>query len=396
MNIETPQTAKTAGVKLPGPRRVWISPSLMCADACRAEEEVESLERLGVDFLHFDLMDAHFVPNMPMGLGVIESLRPRTSLPFDVHCMVDKNDWFIEELARMGVDRISIHAESSVHLDRSLSLIRSHGIKAGVALNPATPLTALEYVLDRFDFVLLMTVNPGFAGQKLVPVTLTKIADCQRLFSKRNVNALIEVDGNVSFDNIPKMVRAGADILVAGTSSLFLRGGSREDNMKRLRRAVESGLEETPKNSEEAGDPATGEADLYLSSEDDVVTCCRKETGGEGPDIVVTTCASIEAHEQAVDMVAHRGYVNLFGGLPKSARPMNLLSNTIHYKECFLTGSHGCVPRHHALALKLLEEHVVHVEPLITHHFSLDDIHEAFETMESRQGMKVVVHPHGN
>ena len=139
------------------------------------------------------------------------------------------------------------------------------------------------------------------------------------------------------------------------------------------------------------------EADVYLSSEEeDVVRRSGEETGGEGPEIVITTCGSVEAHEQAIEMVAHRGYVNLFGGLPKDARPMNLLSNTIHYKECFLTGSHGCVPRQHELAVRLLEKGLVRVEPLITHHFPLDRIQEAFETMESRRGMKIVVHPNGS
>ena len=141
----------------------------------------------------------------------------------------------------------------------------------------------------------------------------------------------------------------------------------------------------------------TYEADAYIySEEEDVVARCRAETGGEGPDIVMTTCGSVEAHEQAVEMVRHRGYVNLFGGLPKTARPMNLLSNVIHYKECFLTGSHGCVPRHHELAVELLEKGLVRVKPLITHHFSLDAINDAFAAMESRQGMKVVIHPHGS
>jgi L-iditol 2-dehydrogenase len=136
-------------------------------------------------------------------------------------------------------------------------------------------------------------------------------------------------------------------------------------------------------------------ADLYLASEEvDIVEACREATGGEGPDIVITTCGSVEAHEQAIAMVAHRGYVNLFGGLPKSERPMQVLSNTIHYKECFVTGSHGCVPRHHELAVKLLENGSVRVKPLITHHFPLSEIDKAFETMESRKGMKIAVHPH--
>ena len=129
------------------------------------------------------------------------------------------------------------------------------------------------------------------------------------------------------------------------------------------------------------------EADAYIASEEeDVIERCKEETEGEGPDIVVTTCGSVEAHEQAVEMVAHRGYVNLFGGLPKTMRPMSVLSNVIHYKECFVTGSHGCVPRHHELAVRLLEKGLVRVKPLITHHFPLIEIDKAFEAMESRQG----------
>jgi L-iditol 2-dehydrogenase len=126
-----------------------------------------------------------------------------------------------------------------------------------------------------------------------------------------------------------------------------------------------------------------------------VVARCRQETGGEGPDVVMTTCPSVEAHEQAIEMVAHRGCVNLFGGLGKHVRPMSVLSNTIHYKECFVTGSHGCVPRHHELAVKLLEKGLVRVEPLITHRFPLDEINQALQTVESKQGMKVIVRPHG-
>ncbi len=137
------------------------------------------------------------------------------------------------------------------------------------------------------------------------------------------------------------------------------------------------------------------EADAYIASEEeDVIERCKEETGGEGPDIVITTCGSVEAHEQAVEMVAHRGYVNLFGGLPKTMRPMSVLSNIIHYKECFVTGSHGCVPRHHELAVRLLEKGMVRVKPLITHHFPLIEIDQAFEAMESRKGMKIMIHPH--
>lgn len=137
------------------------------------------------------------------------------------------------------------------------------------------------------------------------------------------------------------------------------------------------------------------EADAYIyAEEEDVVARCRQETGGEGPDVVITSCGSVEAHEQAIEMVAHRGYVNLFGGLGKNVRPMSVLSNVIHYKECFVTGSHGSVPRQHELAVKLLEAGKVRVAPLITHRFPLQSINEAFQTMESKQGMKIVVKPH--
>jgi len=137
-------------------------------------------------------------------------------------------------------------------------------------------------------------------------------------------------------------------------------------------------------------------ADVYINpKEEDVIARCRQETGGEGPDVVMTTCPSVEVHEQAIQMVAHRGYVNLFGGLGKNVRPMSVLSNTIHYKECFVTGSHGCVPRQHELAVRLLEAGKVRTEPIITHHFPLEEINQAFQTMESQKGMKIIVHPHG-
>jgi len=138
------------------------------------------------------------------------------------------------------------------------------------------------------------------------------------------------------------------------------------------------------------------EADVYINSaNENLVERCREETDGEGPNIVMTTCPSVEVHEMAIEMVSHRGVVNLFGGLGKNVRPLSVLSNTIHYKECFVTGSHGCVPRHHELAVKMLEKGMVRTQPIITHHFPLEEINKAFEMMESQQGMKIVVHPHG-
>jgi len=227
-------------VAAPGP--VLLAPSIMCADICHLEEGVRRLEKAGADLLHFDIMDAHFVPNMPLGLEVLRGLRGKTSLPFDAHLMVDNNDFFVEMCAKIGAQQISVHAESAPHLDRTLALIRGHGIKAGVALNPATPLSALDYVLEQLDFVLLMTVNPGFAGQTLVASALRKIADCRRYLDGRGLAIPIEVDGNVSFENIPPMVAAGGAILVAGTSSLFSSDASLGENMRAAREAIELGL----------------------------------------------------------------------------------------------------------------------------------------------------------
>ena len=223
---------------------VQIAPSMMCADLWRLDLALGSLEAAGVDMLHFDLMDAHFVPNLPLGLGLIEQLRGKTRLPFDVHLMVEDSDFFVHKLAAIGVEQISVHAESAIHLDRTLSLIRSHGIRAGVALNPAMPLSWLDYVTEQLDFVLIMTVNPGFAGQKMVPSALRKIRDGRLYMAERGLDAAIQVDGNVSIVNIPTMVAAGADILVGGTSSVFQLGRSIGDNIAETRQAIAAGLEQ--------------------------------------------------------------------------------------------------------------------------------------------------------
>jgi ribulose-phosphate 3-epimerase len=221
---------------------VKISPSMMCADLWHLEDQVRQLERAGVDFIHFDLMDAHYVPNMPVGLVMLEQVRAHTELPFDVHLMVEDNDFFVQKLAPIGVRCISVHAESAVHLDRTLAVIRSRGIQAGVALNPATPLSTLEYVVEQMDFVLIMTVNPGFAGQQMVPSALRKIYDCCTFLKDHGADIPIEVDGNVSFEKIPHMVAAGADILVAGTSSIFHKDGTLEENAARARQVIAQGL----------------------------------------------------------------------------------------------------------------------------------------------------------
>ena len=214
----------------------------MCADLCNLESDIRELEAAGVNTFHFDLMDAHFVPNMPIGLALIQQLRAKTDAAFDIHLMVENNDFFVDAVAAIGVQQIAVHVESATHLDRTLSLIQAHGIKAGAALNPSTSLSPLSYVLDKLDFVLIMTVNPGFAGQKLVPATLRKIEECRTFLGVHGIELPIEVDGNVSFENIPNMVSAGADILVCGTSSVFQQPGSRFENIQRVKEAIALGL----------------------------------------------------------------------------------------------------------------------------------------------------------
>lgn len=222
---------------------VEIAPSLMCCDLCNLEESVRRLEAVGSDYLHFDIMDAHFTPNMPLGLEVIKQLRRKTALPFDLHLMVNDPIFFIEKTKDIPVQMISVHAESTIHLDRALATCHDAGIRTGVALNPATPLSVLEYVLDRIDFVLIMTVNPGFAGQQMVASGFRKLADCRRFLDERGrTDIAIQVDGNVSFANIPEMVAAGARNLVAGTSSIYHRDATLKENLRKMRVAIDEGL----------------------------------------------------------------------------------------------------------------------------------------------------------
>ncbi len=231
---------------------IRVSPSMMCADQLHLLDHVRQLEATGVHFFHMDIMDGHFAPNVSMAMPQLEQLRSETAVPFDVHLMVENNDAFVDLVAAVGVQQVAVHAESCTHLDRTLAHIRETGARAGVAMNPHTPIDVLRYVLDRLDFVLVMTVNPGFAGQKLVPGGLRKIADTRRLLDKHARDVPIEVDGNVSFEYIPAMVAAGADILVAGTSSLFHVGSSLDVNVKKLNEAVAQGYAQRSANSNRA------------------------------------------------------------------------------------------------------------------------------------------------
>jgi len=198
-----------------------ISASLMCIDFSNIADSISKLEQARVDYMHFDIMDGSFVPNFSLGTDFVRSIRKMTSIPFDIHLMVYEPERHIELFEPRKGDIVSVHPEATVHLQRTLQKICSTGATAAVALNPSTPIDVLEYVLDDIGAVLVMTVNPGFAGQKLIPAMLQKIQDVHQLLGDRNIQ--IEVDGNVSLENASLMRSKGADIFVAGTSSLFMK-----------------------------------------------------------------------------------------------------------------------------------------------------------------------------
>lgn len=195
-----------------------IAPSILSADFCRLGEEVKAVEAAGADYIHLDVMDGHFVPNITIGPLVVDAVRKITSLPLDVHLMIENPDRYIPDFAAAGADIIVVHAEASIHLHRSIQLIKSLGKKAGVSLNPATPLNVLEYVLADLDLVLLMTVNPGFGGQSFIEECLPKITSLRAMLDKRGLEAELEVDGGVKVDNIARIAHAGADVFVAGSA----------------------------------------------------------------------------------------------------------------------------------------------------------------------------------
>jgi len=195
-----------------------IAPSILSADFSRLGEEIRAVEAAGADYIHVDVMDGHFVPNITIGPLVVAAARNITSLPLDVHLMIENPDRYIADFAAAGADIIVVHAEASIHLHRSIQLIKSLGKKAGVSLNPATPLHYLEYVLADLDLVLLMTVNPGFGGQSFIEETIPKIKSLRAMLDKRGLEVELEVDGGVKIDNIARISHAGADVFVAGSA----------------------------------------------------------------------------------------------------------------------------------------------------------------------------------
>ena len=217
------------------PRALRIAPSILSADFARLGEELRAVTAAGADYIHVDVMDGHFVPNLTIGPMVVKALRPHSALPFDVHLMIAPVDPYIPDFAKAGADIITVHAEAGPHLHRSLQLVKHQGKKAGVSLNPATPISAIEHVWDDIDLVLVMSVNPGFGGQSFSPSQLEKIAELRRRIDRTGRPIELEVDGGINAETAPQVVAAGADVLVAGTATFTGGPAAYAENIRRLR-----------------------------------------------------------------------------------------------------------------------------------------------------------------
>ena len=225
--------------------RIDIAPSILSADFSQLAIEIKKVENAGAGILHLDIMDGHFVPNITIGPPVVSSIRKCTRMQLDVHLMIEHPERFIEDFVRAGADWISVHVEADIHLDRTLNFLKEKGVRAGVALNPATPLGSLDEVLHLLDYVLVMTVNPGFGGQKFIPSTLKKIRKLKELRESGVYQGRIEVDGGIDSNNLTEILDAGADMIVSG-SAIFGRNNAAEAVLE-MKRIIERNVE-IPKN----------------------------------------------------------------------------------------------------------------------------------------------------
>lgn len=203
-----------------GPKKkpVLIAPSILAANFGELANQIAAVEKAGADFIHCDVMDGHFVPNISFGPGIVKTVHGLTRLPLDTHLMIENPDFFLEEFQKAGTTYLTVHVEVCRHLQRTIAAIRQLGMKPGVCLNPATPLSTLEKIFPEVDLVLVMSVNPGFGGQKFLPQSIQKIRDLKKIMSSRGLKAIIEVDGGIDKDNAGMLVDAGADVLVSGTA----------------------------------------------------------------------------------------------------------------------------------------------------------------------------------
>jgi ribulose-phosphate 3-epimerase len=216
---------------------IKLAPSILSADFARLGEQVAEAARAGADYIHVDVMDGHFVPNITIGAPVVAAIRPVTSLPLDVHLMIEHPERYISEFVHAGADIVTVHVEASPHLHGAIELIKKLGARAGVSLNPPTPLSAVDEFIHHVDLILIMSVNPGFGGQPFIPETLPRIASMRKILDDRGLSAELEVDGGINADNAPDIVKAGANVLVAG-NSVFRAEDGISRAMQRLREAV--------------------------------------------------------------------------------------------------------------------------------------------------------------